>query len=685
MLLFLSFSLVNPAQAATSSLLDNGTYIVGKEIPAGLTAFSISKGEGELLVSRGSELIVYEVLDSDKDYYSDRFSASLKDGDEIDVYLDYGASNIAVQQIGKLDLKNVTAGFYEVGTDIPTATYTLDIDHPIDDYDAAYIDVYDSKYYNKNYFSLYPEDKPMEYKLLKGDKIYISSLLGKMVFKEKILVPQSISLNKSSLSLVVKRTAQLTAAVSPSTATNKSVSWTSSNPAVATVDSKGNVKAIKAGSTTITATAKGAASIKKSIKVTVTKIVPTSLKLSKSSLNIANKQTVKVVASIAPADAEIKTVLWKSSNTKVATVDSKGNIKGLDSGSATITATAKDNTKIYKKLTVKVSAKTVKLNKTSLSITAGKTETLKASVSPTDSTDKAVKWSSSNTKIATVDSKGKITGKAKGTATITATVKSAKSAKVKVSVKSPIAAKSMKLNKSSFTLYKGKTYTLTPTVSPSNTTNKTVKWKSSNTKVAKVDSKGKVTAVGAGTAKVTASTTNGKTIAAAITVPYVKSLSAGTWKAGKDLKAGRYKVTTKSGTGNLFIALNSNDRYINEILSSKDDGFGVTVVTTDIKSGDSIKIMGLNSVQFTKVSNVKSNTLHSGYWTVGKDINAGKYKMTTSSDSGNLIIHRGNRLLVNEILSRKSSSYTVTSVTTTLKTGDRIYISSLNKVSFTKK
>lgn len=161
-------------------------------------------------------------------------------------------------------------------------------------------------------------------------------------------------------------------------------------------------------------------------------------------------------------------------------------------------------------------------------------------------------------------------------------------------------------------------------------------------------------------------------------------MSAGKWKAGKDLPAGRYKITTKSGTGNLVIGMGT-ERFVNEVLTNDDDDFGVTVVTTDIKSGDQIEISGLNSVQFTRVSHVKSNTLHAGYWTVGKDINAGKYKITTSSGIGNLIINRGNNLLVNEILSSTHDDYTVTSVTTTLKSGDRINISNLNKVIFKKR
>ncbi|MGG3640028.1 Ig-like domain-containing protein [Bacillus gobiensis] len=682
-MLLQSFVLGSMVQAASKNSLSEGTYTVGNDIPEGLTKFRIPEGTGDIYISRGTDELVYETI-SDYYYYPDQFIASLKDGDVIEVYLDYRASNIEVEQISKVDLKSISAGYYEVGTDIPAGTYTLDIDHPVDEYEMADIEIIDNQYNERDSITLYPESAPYEYTVSNGEKIYISSLIGTMSFKEKILVPQSITINKSNLSLMVNRTAQLTATVNPSTASNKSVSWTSSNPEIATVDSKGNVKAMKAGNTTITATAKGNTSIKKSIPITVTKIVPTGLKLSKSTLNITNNQSVKVTATVTPADAANKTIVWKSSNTKVATVDSNGNIKGRANGSATITATAKDNVKVFKTVAVKVSPKTVKVNKTSLSVTAGKTATLTATVSPSDSTDKTVKWKSSNIKIATVDSKGKITGKAKGTATITATVKGAKEVKIKVSVTAPVAAKSVKINKTSATLMKGKTITLSATVSPSNTTNKSVKWKSSNTKVATVNSSGKVTAVGAGTAKITAATTNGKTSTTTITVPYVKNLSAGKWKAGKDLPAGRYKITTNSGIGNLVIGM-STDRFVNEILSNEDDGFSTTMVTTDIRAGDSIEISGLNNVQFTQVSNVKSNTLHSGYWTVGKDIAPDKYKITTSSQMGNLIIWRGDNLIVNEIISKERDDFAVASVTATLKAGDRINISGLDKVFFTKK
>jgi uncharacterized protein YjdB len=514
--------------------------------------------------------------------------------------------------------------------------------------------------------------------------LLLSFSLGSHALAEGNSSLTSITLNKTSLSLMVNRTEKVKATVAPYNAIDKSISWTSGNPAIATVDAIGNVKAIKEGSTTITAAAKGDPSIQKSINVTVTKVVPTSLKLSRAALNITANQTVRVSATVAPTDAENKAIVWKSSNTAVATVDSAGNIKGIANGYAVVTATASDNTKVFKTVSVRVSTKTVKVSKTRLSVMVGKTAVLTANVSPSDSTDKTIKWKSSNTKIVIVDRNGKIYAKRKGTAIVTATVNHAKVVRVKVTVTPPVMARSVKINKTSTILYKGQTLTLTATVSPSNVTDKTVKWKSSNTKVAKVDRYGKVTAVGAGTAKITAKTTNGKWTAATIKVPYVKYLSAGKWKAGKNLPAGRYQITTSSGSGNLFIGIGTN-HFVNEILSSGEDGFGVTVVTTDIKAGDTIQIVGLDSVKFTRVTNVKSNTLHSGYWTVGKDIASGRYKVTTTSGSGNLIIHRGYNLPVNEILSSKSDGFGVTSVTVTLKSGDRIYIAGLDQVIFTKK
>ena len=162
----------------------------------------------------------------------------------------------------------------------------------------------------------------------------------------------------------------------------------------------------------------------------------------------------------------------------------------------------------------------VSLNKTSLSFTGtGSSQTLTATVSPSNATNKTLTWSSSNTSVATV-SNGVVKAVGFGTATITAKSNNGKTVSCSVTV-NPIAVTGVSLNKSSLNFIgTGSSQTLTATVSPSNATNKTLTWSSSNTSVATV-SNGVVKAVGFGTATITAKSNNGKTAAVKVTVEQV--------------------------------------------------------------------------------------------------------------------------------------------------------------------
>lgn len=142
---------------------------------------------------------------------------------------------------------------------------------------------------------------------------------------------------------------------------------------------------------------------------------------------------------------------------------------------------------------------TIKLAKTTL--TVGLKQTVSAPKVTYQNGDKIRSWKSSNKSVATVNSKGKITGKKAGTARITVTLKSGKKATLKVTVKK-ISTTKLKINKKSLTLKKGKTYTLKTSVTPKNSQDK-LTFKSSNKKVATVSSKGKITAKKKGTAKIT--------------------------------------------------------------------------------------------------------------------------------------------------------------------------------------
>ena len=160
---------------------------------------------------------------------------------------------------------------------------------------------------------------------------------------------------------------------------------------------------------------------------------------------------------------------------------------------------------------------TVKLNKSKVTIQKGKTVTLKATVSPS-TTGESLTWESSNTKIATVTSAGKVKGLKAGTATITCTSNS-----TGAQATCEVTVGYVKLDKTEVVINKGKTTTLTATVSPSSLTDKSVTWKSSNTKVATVTSKGKVKGVKAGTATITCtSNATGLKTTCEVTVGYVK-------------------------------------------------------------------------------------------------------------------------------------------------------------------
>ena len=155
----------------------------------------------------------------------------------------------------------------------------------------------------------------------------------------------------------------------------------------------------------------------------------------------------------------------------------------------------------------------VKLNKSSISVVKGKTVTLKATISPSNASNKTVVWESGNKSVAKVSAKGVVTGLKKGTTNISViTNNGKKKATCKIIVTNQVKVKSVKLNKKSVAIKKGKTVILKATISPSSATNKTVTWKTSNKKVATVTSSGKVKGVKKGTANITVITKDGKKI-----------------------------------------------------------------------------------------------------------------------------------------------------------------------------
>ena len=411
-----------------------------------------------------------------------------------------------------------------------------------------------------------------------------------------VVAVEGIKLNKTSLNLNTNASETLKASITPADASNKGVTWSSSNAKVATVDANGKVVAKSAGTATITATTKDGGH-KATCEVKVSDVKVTGIKLSSSSLSMSIGTSKKVTATITPNNATNKAVTWKSDNTSVATVDSTGKITAKAEGTATITATTKDGN--YK-ATVDVTVKSIKVTGVSVSASSatlyvGDTKTITATVSPKDATNKDVEWKSDNTSVATVSSAGKITAVKAGTANITVTTKDGGYSKtVAVTVKEKVAATGITISGSTSGT-EGGTIQLTATLTPSDTYDKTVTWKSDNTSVATVSTTGKVTLKTAGTVTITATAKSGVSDTHTITVKekaanYVIKFTPIVQEVPGAITQYSYTVTKNGSSFSNYSFIVFNGAKVNKgsYLSTAKYSTSVTTATLRLSSGDDV-------------------------------------------------------------------------------------------------
>ena len=238
-----------------------------------------------------------------------------------------------------------------------------------------------------------------------------------------VLGPVSnISLDVTTLALKTGESYKLIPTVEPETALDKTITWTSSDEKIATVDEDGYVTAKSAGTVVITATSNYDPTISCTCQIIVTNPVykVSSIKITGVPSSIKVGSNFKLTATISPSNATNKKVTWKSSNTKYATVTSSGTVSIKSAGAGKnvkITATAKDGSGVTKTVTLKIPTIRVtklKIKASKSTVVAGKSVKLTASITPSNATNKKVTWKSSNTKYATVNSSGVVVTKKAG-------------------------------------------------------------------------------------------------------------------------------------------------------------------------------------------------------------------------------------------------------------------------------
>jgi len=329
----------------------------------------------------------------------------------------------------------------------------------------------------------------------------------------------SVSISKASAELSVGQTLQLSATVSPSNATSKTVAWSSSNAGIASVSNTGLVTALKEGTATITASAGGKSA---TCQVTVTKaaVEVSSVSVDVSSVTLTPGETLTVKVTVNPSDATDQDIAFTSSDESVATVSKDGTVTAVGVGTATITVTAGGKSTTFTVTVNPIEVTSITLGLTSVTIIKGQSATLTATLSPDNATDKTVTWTSSDESVATVSSGGVVNALSVGTAVITATSGNV-SARCTVTV-IPVPVESVTIDKTSATISIGETIQLSATISPSDAAVQTVTWSSSDTSIASVSSNGIVKGLKSGSVTITASA-DGKSATCSVTVSNLRT------------------------------------------------------------------------------------------------------------------------------------------------------------------
>ena len=424
------------------------------------------------------------------------------------------------------------------------------------------------------------------------------------------------TINLSGVNLMeVGQTAKLTAQTSTLnkySPTKPGVAFSSSNPAIVSVDPQGNMTANAAGTAVITCT-----SLDGNAKATMTITVKQSI-VNAESVTISGGTEVFVgddlqlsaaIGTGGKGKPTVDGVTWASSNPAVATVDENGKVSAKAKGTVTITATSKDGYATSSvEITVKpVWATKVELNEKSILMKKGTTyKWLEVTFAPANTSEKDLEWSSSNTKVATVSAQGVIKAKAVGTTTITVKTSNGKEDQVKVKVTSSnIKVKKIVLPKKEEVLV-GDVIRLEPEVEPVNATNNKVSYKSSDTAVATVTNAGVVTAKKAGkaTITVTAKDGTGKKATCVITVknPDKPKLSGAKSNKKKEVTLTWDKVENADGYI-VYMATGKKGKY--KVVATINDRETTSYTVKKLKSK---KTYYFKVVSFVKAGKKKANS-----------------------------------------------------------------------------
>ena len=373
---------------------------------------------------------------------------------------------------------------------------------------------------------------------------------------------EGITMDYDRVTMNVGDDYRLTAVITPDNATDQTVTWSSSNPAVVTVDESGMLHAVSSGNATIVVQTKDGGFIDMT-NVTVLQPV-TSIELSETEMSVKKGTIFWLNATVVPNTADNKNITWASSDTSLATVDQTGMVTTLAVGTVTISCVSEDNGAVaYCVVEITEPVTGLSLNTTYQEMVAGTKFVIVPTVLPVEAPNKNVTFVSSDPEVATVDENGVVTALIGGKCEILVTTEESKlTATCTIVVKEFV--KSIEITDSKDLLNVGSSVQLKAEVLSETASDKGVYWTSSNPAYATVDQTGKVTGIRPGSVVITATAADGGGVSDSVVIRVINPVTSITFD--------KNKLTMYVGdTVNIAATVNPQNASIKDLLWTSDD------------------------------------------------------------------------------------------------------------------
>ncbi|MBX9856393.1 MAG: Ig-like domain-containing protein [Gemmatimonadaceae bacterium] len=401
-----------------------------------------------------------------------------------------------------------------------------------------------------------------------------------------VRVPPQVSVNPATVALDLGQTVDIVATVTAGAGVSTAVTWRSSNPSIASVNSNGRATAVGFGTTLVTAISVADTTRRASTTVTVVPRVQ-SVSVSPATVSVSPGASATLSAVVAADPGAVTAVIWRSSNASVASVSPNGVVTGIANGSATITAlSVVDTTKRGTASVDVVNGVVVQVSPSTATLRVNEQRVLTATVQAEVGQSTAVTWRSSNPSVASVSGGGVVSGVAVGSAVITAVSAQDTTRRASATITVEPRVLSVNLNPASASLSSGGTQQFTATVVADPGANTAVTWRSSQPAIASVSSSGLVTAMSAGSAIITAVSVGDTTRQATATVTVSSPVSVSVSPSTASITAGQSvqltpTVNAPSGqsTGVTYVSSNPGVASVNFSGLVSGIGQGSAVIT----------------------------------------------------------------------------------------------------------